>query len=223
MSVLEEIKGGLVVSCQALENEPLHGSEIMAKMAKAAEEGGAIGIRANSPQDIKAIKKEVDLPLIGIEKTEAYDPRVYITPTFKEAKRVWQAGTDIIAIDATKNPHPQESLTELVQKIHEELKAPVMGDISILEEGIKAEEIGIDVVGTTLSGYTEYSRDQAGPDFELLKNLVETLSIPVIMEGKIRRPEEVKRAIDIGAHAVVVGTAITRPQIITAEFAEVLG
>ena len=223
MSVLEEIKGGLVVSCQALEDEPLHGSEIMAKMAKAAEEGGAIGIRANSPQDIKAIKKEVDLPLIGIEKTEVYDPQVYITPTFKEAKRVWQAGADIIAIDATKNPHPQESLTELVQKIHEELKAPVMGDISILEEGIKAEEIGIDVVGTTLSGYTEYSRDQAGPDFELLKNLVETLSIPVIMEGKIRRPEEVKRAIDIGAHAVVVGTAITRPQIITAEFAEVLG
>ena len=222
MSVFDDIKGGLIVSCQALEDEPLHGSRIMAKMAKAAEEGGAIGLRANSPEDIKAIKKEVDLPLIGIEKTEEYDPEVYITPTFREAKRVWEAGADIIAIDATKNPHPGRPLPELVNKIHDELGAPVMGDISILGEGMKAEEIGIDVVGTTLSGYTDYSRLQEGPDFELLENLVQNLSIPVIMEGKIRRPEEVKKAIDLGAHAVVVGTAITRPQIITAEFAEVL-
>ncbi|HLV09246.1 MAG TPA: nitronate monooxygenase, partial [Halanaerobiales bacterium] len=136
---------------------------------------------------------------------------------------VADAGADIIAIDATNRIRPDgNSLKEYIKLIKKELDLIIMGDISTIEEGLKAEEYGIDLVGTTLSGYTEYTRHVNGPNFKLLKQLVEKLSIPVIMEGKITEPEEVKKSLDMGAWAVVVGTAITRPHIITKKFTSII-
>jgi len=221
MGVLDKIEGKLVVSCQALEDEPLHGADIMAKMARAAKIGGAAGIRANGPEDIRAIQEEVELPLIGIEKNMDYDAEVYITPTMREVTRVVRAGADIVAVDATKCSRPSgQSLREFIDEIKSSFDIPVMGDISVLKEGIQAEQAGFDLVGTTLSGYTEYSPDKAGPDFELLEELLNELSIPVLMEGRVSCPEQVGRAVNMGAHAVVVGSAITRPRKITARFVE---
>ena len=190
-------------------------------MAEAAEIGGAAGIRANGPEDIRAIKKEVELPLIGIEKNMDYEAGIYITPTMREVSRVVEAGADIIAVDATKCGRPfGQSLREFIDEIKSSFDIPVMGDISVLEEGLRAEQIGFDLVGTTLSGYTEHSPDKEGPDFELLEDLLYELSIPVIMEGRISSPEQAGKALDMGAHAVVVGSAITRPRKITARFVE---
>ncbi len=221
MGVLDKIEGKLVVSCQALEDEPLHGADIMAKMARAAKIGGAAGIRANGPEDIRAIQEEVELPLIGIEKNMDYDAEVYITPTMREVTRVVRAGADIVAVDATKCSRPSgQSLREFIDEIKSSFDIPVMGDISVLKEGIQAEQAGFDLVGTTLSGYTEDSPDKAGPDFELLEELLNELSIPVLMEGRVSCPEQVGRAVNMGAHAVVVGSAITRPRKITARFVE---
>ena len=223
MSILEDIQGGLIVSCQALENEPLNGSQIMVKMARAAEMGGAAGIRANSPDDIAAIKEEVDLPVIGIYKKTDYNSDIYITPTIKEVKEIIEAGADIIAIDATQRKRPgNKSLSTFVREVKSEFDITIMGDISILDEGLKAEQAGIDIVGTTLSGYTEYSPQINKPDFTLLRELVKKLSIPVILEGKITKPEEVKKAFDLGAFAVVVGSAITRPRLITSRFVKAI-
>ncbi|MFW5996081.1 MAG: N-acetylmannosamine-6-phosphate 2-epimerase [Halanaerobiaceae bacterium] len=222
MSVIDVIKGGLIVSCQALEDEPLHGAEIMAAMANAAKKGGAVGIRANGSEDIKAIKEKVDLPVIGIDKNNEYDSKIYITPTIKEAGEIARAGAEIIAVDATGRLRPGGlRLKEYFEQIRSRFDVAIMGDISTFEEGQKARECGADLIGTTLSGYTEYSRQQDGPDFILLEKLVKNLDIPVIMEGKISRPEEVKKALELGAWAVVVGTAITRPQVITKWFSRV--
>ena len=223
ISIINNIKGGLIVSCQALEDEPLHGSKIMAAMAQAAKEGGAIGIRANSPEDIKAIRKQVDLPIIGLYKKKNYDSDIYITPTLKEVEQIIEAGADIIAIDSTNRIRPNnKTLKEFIKEIKENFNVIIMGDVSTFEEGLKAQEYGIDLVGTTLSGYTKYSSSDDGPDFKLLKKLVNNLNIPVILEGKVRKPSEVKKALKIGAWAVVVGTSITRPQIITKRFSQVI-
>lgn len=223
MSILKKIEGGLIVSCQALENEPLHGSEMMAAMAKAVVEGGAVGIRANGPEDIRAIKKVVDVPVIGIYKKMEYDSDVYITPTFIEAKAVFEAGADIIAIDATSRPRPDGiSLEDYVKRIKDELGVLIMADVSTLDEGIAAREAGCDLVGTTLSGYTDYTRSLEGPDFELLKDLVEKLNVPVILEGRVNSPEDVIKGLKLGAFAVVVGTAITRPQIVTSRYVDAI-
>jgi len=220
MSIINKIKGGLIVSCQALKDEPLYGSNIMAAMAVAAKEGGAIAIRANGPEDIKAIREKIDLPIIGLYKNKNYDSNIYITPTFREAKKIAKAGADIIAIDATNRTRPNNlNLKAYIEKIKKELNLFVMADISTYEEGLKAQEYGVDLVGTTLSGYTNYSRKNNKPDFKLLKKLVDKLNIPIIMEGKISDPIEVEKALEIGAWSVVVGTSITRPQIITKRFA----
>jgi N-acylglucosamine-6-phosphate 2-epimerase len=215
---VEQVRGRLIVSCQALVNEPLHGSYIMARMAVAAKEGGAVAIRANSPEDIYAIKQAVDLPVIGLVKDG--ETGVYITPTFRHARAVAEAGADIIALDATSRPRPDgRTLAELIADIHNQLKKPVLADVSTLEEGIAAEKLGADLVAPTLSGYTDYSPKLDGPDFTLIRALVETLNVPVIAEGRIRTPEEACAALDTGVLAVVVGSAITRPQWITAQFA----
>ncbi|MGV3467296.1 MAG: N-acetylmannosamine-6-phosphate 2-epimerase [Heyndrickxia sp.] len=211
----DRIKKGLIVSCQALEDEPLHGSEVMAKMAKAAAMGGAIGIRANGVEDITAIKQVVNLPIIGLIKRNYPDSEVYITPTLKEVNELLSVGVDIIALDATKRVRPNgESFEELVKHIQNN-GVRVMADISTLEEGRLAESLNVDCVSTTLSGYTAYSTKKYGPDFKLLKETTRELKIPVIAEGQIHMPEQVTEALKIGAHAVVVGSAITRPQLIT--------
>jgi N-acylglucosamine-6-phosphate 2-epimerase len=215
--LVASIRGGLIVSCQALEDEPLHGADIMARMAVAAQQGGAVGIRANSPPDIQAIRAAVPLPLIGIYKDG--DTGVYITPTFRHAQAVAEAGADIIALDATARPRPDgTSLSDIIQRIHIELGKPVLADISTPEEAEAAQAAGADMVATTLAGYTPYSPRQDGPDYQLITDLVGRMQVPVIAEGRISTPEEALRALRCGALAVVVGGAITRPQTITARF-----
>ena len=218
--ILKQIKGGLIVSCQALESEPLYDSYIMSKMAYAAYLGGAVGIRANTVVDIKAIKARVDLPVIGIIKQEYNDSEVYITPTMKEVDALVNEGCDIIALDATNRLHPngvtlEEFFTEVRKKYPNQL---FMADTSCFDEGKKAEELGFDLIGTTMAGYTEYTKGTSLPDFTLMKRYVTELHTPIIAEGGIWVPEQLKKAIDIGVHAAVVGTAITRPRDITKHF-----
>lgn len=214
---LAAVKGKLIVSCQALEDEPLHGAAIMAKMATAAKIGGAAAIRGNGPADIRAIKAAVDLPVIGLYKQGSSG--VYITPTFEAAAEIAKAGADIIALDCTARPRPDGlPLPELLARIHGELRLPTFADVSNLVEAQAAAELGVAMAAPTLSGYTEDSPAQDGPDFELLRRMTEALRIPVIAEGRIHMPEQARRALDLGAWSVVVGSAITRPRTITARF-----
>ena len=222
--ILDKIKGGLIVSCQALASEPLYDSYIMSKMALAAKLGGAVGIRANTVVDIKAIKEKVDLPLIGIIKQEYDDSDVYITPTMKEVDALVETGCEIIAIDATNRLRPNgEPLEAFFTKVREKYPNQLfMADTSCFDEGKKAEELGFDLIGTTMAGYTPYTKGTPLPDFNLMQRYVSELHTPVIAEGGIWVPEQLKKAIDIGVHSAVVGTAITRPRDITKHFAEVL-
>lgn len=220
--VLDKLKKGLIVSCQALEDEPLHSSFIMSKMAKAAEEGGANGIRANSVEDIRAIRRETDLPIIGIIKKDYDDSEVYITPTIKEVNALLETDCEIIAVDATDRPKPNGEQTEdLVKRIHEAGRL-AMADISTLEEGIAAEKMGFDLVSTTMAGYTDYSESRDEPAFDLIKELNKKVHIPIIMEGHTRTPEHVQKGLEAGAFAVVVGSIITRPQVITKLYADAI-
>jgi len=221
-SSIERIKGGLVVSCQAKEESPLRGPSFMAAMALCAEIGGAVGIRANGPSDIEAIRHSVSLPIIGIYKIYSEDYEAYITPTFEAANAIAEAGADIIAVDATRRSHANGlSASELIAQI-KGLGLPVMADISTCEEGTAAEEAGANIVATTMSGYTPYSPPQADPDFDLISELTQAVRVPIIAEGRIWTPDQARKAIDLGAHAVVVGTAITRPEVITRRFADAL-
>lgn len=213
---LNELKNQLIVSCQALPNEPLHGPEIMQRVAIAAMQGGAGGIRANTVADINAIKAAVDLPVIGIIKQDYPDSPVYITPTMTEVQAlVTQTTAEIIAIDATQRAKPQQTETQKMATYVHEHGRLAMADISTIEEGLMAAQLGFDLVSTTMSGYTDYTESIDHPDFELVRALTEGLSIPVIMEGHTTNPQQVKRAFRDGAFAVVVGGAITRPQQIT--------
>ncbi len=214
------LKGGLVVSCQALSDEPLHGASIMAAMARAALAGGAVGIRANGPQDVAAIRQAVDLPIIGLWKEDLPGYSVRITPTVEHARRLAAAGADIIAIDATARPHPDGlSLPARIAAIHADTKRPILADIATLEEGIAAQQAGADLVSTTLSGYTAYSPASEEPDFDLIRQLAACLRVPLVAEGRISTPEQAAHALELGAFTVVVGGAITRPQQITRRFA----
>lgn len=217
--VLAQLKGGLVVSCQALADEPLHGAQIMAAMARAAVLGGAVGIRANSPADVAAIRAAVGVPLIGLYKDNLEGYPVYITPTLRHAQAIADAGADILALDATARLRPEGTDTgEFIRKVKEATHKLILADVAVYEEGVAAWQAGADAVSTTLSGYTENSPHLPGPDFDLLKRLVLDLSIPVIAEGRISTPEQATRALELGAFAVVVGGAITRPQWITRQF-----
>lgn len=205
---------GLVVSCQALENEPLHSSFIMSKMALAAKQGGAVAIRANTVEDIEAIKKEVDLPIIGIIKKSYPDMVSYITPTMVEVQALVEAGVEILAVDATFD-QDIEFLRSL-KKLYPNQK--FMADISTVEEGVRAEKLGFDYIGTTLVGYTDQSKGKN--NFEVLEGLIKACQKPIIAEGNFDLPEKARKAMEMGAYAVVVGGAITRPQLITKKFAE---
>lgn len=222
--VLERIRGGLIVSCQASRESPLYGPRFMAAMAVAAERGGAVGIRANGPADIRAIRRATSLPIIGIYKRRDLSPDVYITPDVASARAVIRAGADIVAVDGTTRPRPGGvTLAELVRAIKEVHDVLVMADISTVEEALAAVAAGVDIVATTLSGYTPATaHKRAGPDLDLVRELVTRVQVPVIAEGRFWTPEEVCQAIRLGAHAVVVGTAITNPEVITARFVRAL-
>lgn len=222
-TILSQVHNRLIASCQALPDEPLFGSETMVKMAKATLEGGAAGIRANSPADVAAIRQAFpDVPLIGLYKHDLEGYEVRITPTLRHALALAEAGCDIIALDATLRPHPEGSTAVLIRQVKRETGLAVLADISTLEEGLAAEEAGADLVGPTLSGYTNYSPQQEEPDFELLKALVARLKVPIIAEGRIATPQQARQALELGAFSVVVGSAITRPQLITRQFVKAL-
>lgn len=219
--MLDVIKGKVIVSCQALEDEPLHSSFIMGRMAKAAKEGGAVAIRAQSKDDIIEIKKVTDLPVIGLVKRNYENSEVYITATKKEVDELLESNCEMIALDSTLRERPKETLRELYDYIHSKGKL-IMADISTLEEGINAYKLGADCISTTLSGYTKYSPQSKEPDFNLISDLIKNVDIPVIGEGRLDTPELMLEAYNRGAYSVVVGSAITRPQLITKKFTEVL-
>ncbi len=220
---LPTLRGGLIVSCQALEGEPLFGAEIMAHLALAAEIGGAAAIRANSPADIHAIRAAVSLPIFGLYKDRLPGYAVYITPTVQHAVQIAEAGADVICLDATRRPRPGGlDLAEFIRKVKATTRLPIMADISTLEEAIVAQASGADLVSSTLSGYTPYSPQLDGPDLELVQAMAARLTIPVIAEGRYHTPEQASEALRRGAYAVVVGSAITRPSEITRRFANAL-
>jgi N-acylglucosamine-6-phosphate 2-epimerase len=215
-----KIRNGLIVSCQAPASSPLAKPEIIAALALTAEQNGAVGVRIDSPVNIRAVRQTVNLPIVGIYKIVTPGSEVYITPTFESAREAAAAGADLIALDATFRTRPNnEDLAEIVERIHHELNLPVMADVATFEEGLNAETIGCDFVGTTLSGYTQETKHIIEPDFELVKQL-SNLSIPTICEGRLRKPENVARAFECGAFAVVVGNAITGTDWLVREFAE---
>ncbi len=220
---VEQVRGQLIVSCQALADEPLYGAEIMARMALAALQGGAAAIRANSPVDIAAIRKALPLPIIGLYKDEIAGFSVYITPTLRHALAVAEAGADVIAIDATARSRPEPgSLADFIERIHMQTGLPVLADISTVAEGVAAAKAGADLVSTTMSGYTLDSPAQRDPDLELVANLSRAISVPLLAEGRYRTPQQASDALAVGALSVVVGGAITRPQEITKYFVEEL-
>lgn len=221
---MEELRHKLIVSCQALPDEPLHSDFIMARMAVAAKEGGASGIRANSVVDIAAIRKAVDLPIIGIIKRDYQGADVYITATMKEVDELMTVRPDIIAIDATTSTRPNgESLKEFFQKVKEKYPDQLwMADCSTIDEMLTADQLGFDFIGTTLVGYTKQSQGDKieSNDFEIIRKALSKLSHPLIAEGNIDTPDKVRRVLELGAYSVVVGSAITRPQLITKKFVE---
>ena len=217
------IKRGLIVSCQALEDEPLHGFGMMARMALAAQMGGAVGLRVNGVSDVVETKKLCHLPIIGIIKAnyDGYD--VYITPTMKEVDDLIAVNPDVIAVDATMRPRPGfERPEQFISAIKEKYNITLMADISNYEEGIAAYNAGADIVATTLSSYTPYTIQRERPDIDLIKRLADKVDIPVIAEGNIWTPEQAVECLRAGAYAVVVGGAITRPQLITQRFVEII-
>ncbi|MGN0250967.1 MAG: N-acetylmannosamine-6-phosphate 2-epimerase [Oliverpabstia sp.] len=223
---VEALKGKLVVSCQALEDEPLHSSFIMGRMALAAKEGGAMGIRANTKEDIKEIQANVDLPIIGIVKRNYEGSKVYITPTMKEVDELMEAAPEIIAVDATGALRPgnvtlEDFFYSIKNKYPNQL---LMADCSTVEEAVHADKLGFDFIGTTMVGYTEQSKNDKieANDFEILREIHSKVKNRIIAEGNINTPEKIKRVIELGAFCAVVGSAITRPQLITKNFVDAL-
>lgn len=220
------LRGKLIVSCQALPQEPLHSSFIMGRMARAAEEGGAYGIRANTAEDIREIRKQTALPVIGIVKCDYEDSEVYITPTMREVEELMEVKPEIIALDATASVRPggitlEEFFGQIKKAYPDQL---LMADCSTVEEALHADELGFDFIGTTLVGYTEQSRGVRieENDFEILRKIIAGVEHKVIAEGNINTPQKAKRVIELGAFSVVVGSIITRPQVITKTFADAL-
>ena len=223
---VEQLKGKLIVSCQALPHEPLHSSFIMGRMALAAKEGGACGIRANTREDIKEIQQNVDLPVIGIVKRDYEDSEIYITPTMKEVDELMEVKPEIIAMDATIAKRPGGlTLDEFFHQVKEKYPDQLwMADCSTVEEALHADELGFDFIGTTMVGYTPQSKHLKieANDFEIIREIVSKAKHRVIAEGNINTPEKARRVIELGAFSVVVGSIITRPQLITKNFADAL-
>lgn len=220
MTVLDVIRGELIVSCQAYPGEPMRDPDTMRRVAEACIAGGAKAIRAQGIADLRSIRAATDLPLIGLWKDG--DDGVFITPTIAHAVAVARVGCEIVAIDGTTRPRPDGStLQDSIEAIHAE-GALAMADCSCVEDGIAAAAAGADIVGTTLAGYTSDTVRTDGPDLALVEALVATLDVPVIAEGRVHTPAQARAAIEAGAYAVVVGTAITHPTTITSWFAAAL-
>ncbi len=222
MDIISQIKNKVIVSVQAMPSEPLYREECIIAMMQSVVKGGAAALRVAGVRDVANAKKLFKIPVIGITKPDVIPPNwreiVYITPTIKDAKDLIQAGADIVALDGTSRPRGENNLKQIIKfiKINKKL---VMADVATLSEGIAARLMGADIISTTLSGYTLESPETSNkPDFELLEGLVKAVDCPVILEGRIWEPEQVNKAFEIGAHSVVIGSAITRPQLITKRF-----
>ncbi len=208
--VIAPLKNGLVVSCQAPPDSPLFEPEVIAAIAQAAVLRGAVGVRIDTPDHVKAVRARVIVPIIGLWKRQFPTSDVYITPQFEHAEAIAAAGADIIAVDATSRPRPgEEVLDTLIQRIHDQLQLPVMADIDTIEAAKAAAAAGADLIGTTLFGYTAATEGQSPPGFALLEDMAKTLSVPIVCEGGISSPDQARQALDLGATTVVVGTAIT--------------
>ncbi|GAA3724286.1 N-acylglucosamine-6-phosphate 2-epimerase [Spinactinospora alkalitolerans] len=219
-TILDALRGGLVVSCQAPPGDPLHGPRFMTAMALAAANGGAVGIRAEGIDDLRAIRAEVELPLIGLWKVGREG--VYITPTPEHAAAVAATGADIVAVDATRRPRPGgHALEEVIGAVHASGRL-AMADVADLDDALASLDAGADVVSTTLSGYVGGAPRPDGPDLGLVARIADRVSAPVFAEGRVSTPDQARRALDAGAFAVVVGTAITAPGAITTAFARAL-
>lgn len=228
----KKLKRGLVVSCQATPEEPMFGSDIMAKMAIAAQQGGAVAVRVNTYPDLVAVRQAVDIPILGLIKStyEGYYP--YITPTMKEVDLVVKSGAEIVCIDATKYPRPDgRTLEQFITDIREKHpEAEILADVSTVEEGLYAQQLGVDYVATTLVGYTPDTIDQTAeviqefrePNFEIIEQLVKVVDIPVLAEGRFWDSVNAIKALQKGAHAVAIGAGITRPQIITKKIVDAI-
>ena len=221
---IETLKSGLIVSCQAPVESSLHDPVIIAAMAHACVDRGACGVRIDSPTHLKATRQQLpDIPIIGLWKRNYRDCSVYITPKYQDALAIADAGADIIALDATPRKRPNdENLATIIARIHQETGKLVMADIDSIESAIYAVAAGADIVGTTLYGYTEATKNLPPPSFSFLEELVNKLSVPVICEGGISTPTEAKKALEVGAYSVVVGTAITGIDLKTTAFLQVI-
>ena len=218
------LKGKLIVSCQADPGDPMDHIDTITRMATSVLRGGAGGLRAEGAACVRAFRATTDLPIIGMVKTKDRNGEVYITPTFAAAKAVSDVGSDVIAVDCTRRRLTEpEPWPGLIRRIHSELGRPVLADIASLEDGLAAQDAGADAVATTLHGYTAETAGIRSFSWPLLEVLIERLQIPVIAEGHINRPEDVRIALERGAHAVLVGSAITRPETITARFVAATG
>lgn len=216
-----QLKGGLIVSCQPRVGSPLDRPSFVAAMAAAAEQQGAVGVRIKGTRNIRAVRRTVGIPIVGIEKINYPDSAVYITPTLESVRRVHHAGAQIIALDATGRPRPgKQSLAEIIRESRAGLQALIMADVATVQQGLEAARLGVDLISTTLYGYTEETRHCPGPGFDLLRLLVREVDVPIILEGRVHEPEQVRKAFDLGAYAVVVGTAITNFEWLTRRFIE---
>ena len=224
MTIIESLKGKVIVSSQAMPGEPFYDEKAMMALMQSVVNGGAAGLRVAGKRDV-INATTFGIPVVGLTKPdklpENWRSVVYITPGIKEVKELIEAGADIIAFDGTSRPRPDASTVEqLIQLIHFAGRL-AMADISTYEEGLNCANLGADIISTTLAGYTDES-GEAGetPDFELLEKLVKAINKPVFLEGRVWNPEEVKKAFELGAHSVVIGSAITRPHLITKRFIE---
>lgn len=223
MGIVDKLKNKVIVSVQAMPDEPLYREECIIAMMQSVVNGGAQGLRVAGSRDVKNAKKLFEVPVIGLTKPdklpENWQEVVYITPTLHEVNELIDAGADIIAFDGTSRPR-ECPLEDMIARIKSAGKLS-LADIATFEEGLNCEKLGVDIVSTTLSGYTsETVTDSKDPDFALLEKLVKNTNLPVILEGKVWEPHQVKKAFELGAHAVVIGSAITRPQLITKRFLE---
>jgi len=224
-AVISGMKRGLIVSCQSEGDDPFNRPEYTALFARAAEIGGASGIRARQPENVRAVRAAVSLPVIGITKGQFGDGSVLSTPDLQDVQELIDAGAAIVAVDATERTRPNGlSLRQFILECRRRWDIPLMADVSTLAEGLGAEEKGADLIGTTLAGYTPYTKklSEEEPDWELLSALVRHVKTPIIAEGRIWTPSQARKALELGAYAVVVGTAITRPRVVTRRFKDAL-
>ena len=222
--MIKSLKNKVIVSVQAMPNEPLYKEDCMFDMMQSVVNGGASALRVAGARDVKNAKT-LGIPVIGLTKPdglpENWKEIVYITPTLKEVNELIDAGADVVAFDGTRRPRPNNcTLQEIVSRV-KSANRYAMADIATYDEAMYCAELGVDIISTTLSGYTQESlSDSDTPDFELLQKIVENTDVPVILEGRIWEPSQVDKAFELGAHCVVIGSAITRPQLITKRFIE---